>query len=55
MVIEIDDAIEAIKVIKHQEPLHMLEHESMLVTLRFLKKLGFHHVSLTEESKVRDN
>jgi len=49
MVIGINDAIEAIKVMKHQEPTYENQHESMLVTLRFLQKLGFDHVSLGEE------
>jgi hypothetical protein len=54
MVIEINDALEAIKVMKHQEPTYENQHESMLVTLRFLKKLGFQHVSLGEE-RIRNN
>tara|TARA_R110002051_G_scaffold118355_1_gene192103 strand:- start:3575 stop:3754 length:180 start_codon:yes stop_codon:yes gene_type:complete len=54
--IEIEEAIEAIKHLKFESMYTemFLHHESMLITLMFLKKLGVNHVSLEATKKVNN-
>jgi hypothetical protein len=56
IVAPIDEAIDAVCQLQGSEPNFnvKIHHTSMLITLEFLQKCGFNHVSL-EESKEQSN
>ena len=56
IVAQIDEAIDAVSHLQGSEPnqRERIHHVSMIITLEFLQKCGFNHVSL-EESKEESN
>ena len=50
MVVSIDDAIDAVTNLQYMEPHpeNQLHHESMLITLEFLRDCGFVNLSLED-------
>ena len=57
MKIDIEDAIEAIKHLKFEAMYTemFIQHESMLITLKFLQSLGINCVSIEATKKVNNN
>ena len=57
MKIDIEEAIEALKHLKFESMYTemFVQHESMLITLKFLKKMKITHVSVEATKKVNNN